>query len=83
MTASAAAWPPRPSRWPPVLTSIEVCQYVRLDDTNKTPELGRRSVRQLVLQDGFPAPFRLRGQSRFLREEIDEWMRARDREIGW
>lgn len=81
MKTADPAWPDRPTCWPLVLTMIETCQYLRLDVTNKDPEMAARSLRKLVLNDAFPGPFRVRGRRLFLRAEIEEWCSRLAREI--
>lgn len=38
------SWPQAPTAFPPVMTSTEAAQYLRLDCTNHTPESAKRTL---------------------------------------
>ena len=75
MTDTKDGWPPRPAVFPEVLTTVEIAQLLRLDETCRTPEMGARMIRKMVKQDGLPKLRRLGRGLRFAKTAVMAWAR--------
>ena len=71
-------WPPRPDRWPEVMTDIEVCQYLRLDQQHQCPASAKRSLRYIRRTRGLPSIGRLGSKILFRKAAVDLWLAANE-----
>lgn len=74
-----AEWPPHPAVWPEVMTDIEVCQYLRLDERHATPASAKRSLRHIRRTRGLPDVGRLGSRVLFRKAAVDAWLADRER----
>ncbi len=75
-----SGWPPRPEVWPEVMTDIEVCQYLRLDQQHESPASAKRSLRHIRRTRGLPDVGRLGSKVLFRKTAVDAWLEAQERE---
>ena len=54
-------------------------RFLTLDDVGEMLQLSTKTVLKLVREDGLPVARRLGAQMRFERDQVVEWMRARDK----
>ncbi len=71
-------WPPKPEPWPEVMTDVELCMYLRLDQRHASPESAKRSLRYIRRTQGLPDVGRIGGSVLFRRAAVDEWLKARE-----
>lgn len=71
-------WPTRPEIWPDVMTDIEVCQYLRLDEKHSTPSTAKRSLRFIRRKQGLPSLGRVCSKVLFRKEAVDAWLAKRE-----
>ena len=69
-------WPPRPEVWPEVLTDVELCQLLRLDQQHQSPASAKRSLRHIRRTRGLPSIGRLGSKVLFRKIAVDEWLAA-------
>lgn len=77
MMTNANNWPPRPTTWPDVMSEVEVCQYLRLDDC-RTVDGARRSLRHIRRTQGLRAAGRIGGRVVFRKATVDAWLAGRE-----
>ncbi|MEE8170477.1 MAG: helix-turn-helix domain-containing protein [Phycisphaerae bacterium] len=65
-----------------MLTTVEACQYLRLDEAHDSPESAKRSLRFIRRTGGLPDAGRICGQVMFRKAAIDEWLARREKAIG-
>ena len=68
---------PRPTHWAPVLTELEICQYLRLDGY-LNPASAKRSLRFIRRNGGLPDSGRLGRNVIFLKSSVDRWLAGRE-----
>lgn len=68
-------WPERPTHWPDVMTLIQVCQYLHLDDRHETPESARKSLWLLRNRTKLRSIGRISGQILFRLVDVQNWAR--------
>ncbi len=75
-------WPERPAAWGDVLTDLQVCQFLGLDQ-GRTPASARRTLRFIRGRTGGPPDIgRLGGRCRFRREGVESWLRQLEGQNG-
>ena len=74
----AKGWPERPETWPDVMTDLEMCLYLRLDRTGRSPANAKRSLRHIRQNKGLPDTGRLGGQVLFVKAAVDTWLARRE-----
>ena len=72
-------WPPRPEVWPEVLTDVEVCLYLRLDERHDDPASAKRSLRHIRRTQGLTDVGRLGSKVLFRKATVDTWLADRER----
>ena len=77
---TSATWPDRPSVWPDVMTEVEVCQFLRLDQHLTVPA-AKRSLRYIRRHSGLPDAGRVGRHVLFRKSSVDSWLAARERRV--
>ena len=72
------SWPARPEHWPEIMTSVEVCQFLRLDGY-LNPSSAKRSLRYIRRHQGLPDAGRLGRHVIFLKSTVDRWLESREK----
>lgn len=72
-----ADWPARPETWPDVLTEIQVCQLLHLDD-GRTIDQAKRALRYLRREQGLPDCGRIGRRVLFRLSAVEAWLAARE-----
>ena len=67
-------WPSQPEVFPEIMTTVEVAQFLRYDETCPTPEHGARVVRYHVKKSGLPALRRFRKGLCFSKAAVMAWL---------
>lgn len=70
-------WPDRPQNWPDVLTEIQVCQYLHLDE-GRSLATAKRSLRFIRRTQGLKDCGRIGGRVLFRRATVDSWLERRE-----
>ena len=73
---NATSWPDRPQVFPPIMTSTEAAQFLRLDRTGHTPRSAKRTL------DYWRNRGELRGTKYarhvwYLRDELEDFLRIK------
>ncbi len=72
-------WPEKPGEWPEVMTDVEVCQYLRLDQQHGIPANAKRSLRHIRRTQGLADVGRLGSRVLFRKVAVDAWLAGRER----
>ena len=77
MKTDVQEWPPRPPVWPDVLSEVEVCQYLRLDD-GRSVEVAKRSLRYIRRTQGLRSAGRVGAGVLFRLATLEAWVADRE-----
>jgi hypothetical protein len=77
-TNKGNGWPPRPAEWPEVMTDVELCQFLRLDETHEDPASAKRALRYIRRTTGLLDAGRIAGRVLFRKATVDTWLAARE-----
>lgn len=72
------SWPTAPEKWPDVMTEIEVCQFLHLDE-GRSVATAKRSLRFIRRTQGLPDVGRIGGKVLFRWTAVEEWLSNRER----
>jgi predicted DNA-binding transcriptional regulator AlpA len=71
------SWPDRPDVWPEVMTEIQVCQFLHLDE-ERSVATAKRSLRFIRRTQGLPDVGRIGSKVLFRKAAVDEWLARRE-----
>ncbi|MCC7315100.1 MAG: helix-turn-helix domain-containing protein [Planctomycetes bacterium] len=75
--ATSNDWPSMPGQWPDVMTEVQVCQYLHLDE-GRSVATAKRSLRFIRSTQGLPDVGRIGGKVLFRRSSVDQWLEDRE-----
>lgn len=70
---TAPEWPDPPATWPPVLTAVQCCQYLHLDDGRGVGP-AKQMLRHLRRTRDLKSCGRIGKHVLFRREAVDQWL---------
>ena len=72
------SWPAKPESWPEILTTVETCQFLRLD-RGRCIAAAKRTLRHLRRTKGLASVGRFGGDVHFRLETVEAWLVERER----